>query len=121
MAGRSDGGGGVGAGDLLGGVVAGPDERPGLHVLEPHLDADAAQGHELGRGVVLDERQVLSCLERLHVLAKENYKSWADYYVAYMKSRTLFFEQTESDYIDYVITLRKMYKNPEFPCLKYPL
>jgi hypothetical protein len=69
----------------------------------------------------LDERQVLSCLERLHVLAKENYKSWADYYVAYMKSRTLFFEQTETDYIDYVITLRKMYKNPEFPCLKYPL
>ncbi|MDQ2674215.1 MAG: hypothetical protein M3Y40_06120, partial [Chloroflexota bacterium] len=47
------------AGDLLSGVVAGAHQRPGLDVLEAHLEPDAPQRHELGRRVVLHQREVL--------------------------------------------------------------
>src|SRR6188508_433600 len=64
---RSNRLGGLATRYLLGGVVGGADERAGLHVLEAHLQADASQAHELGRRVVLHERQVLRT--RAQVLA----------------------------------------------------
>lgn len=69
----------------------------------------------------INEVETLACLERLFTLAKSNYRHWADYYVAYMKARTLFYEERETDYIDYVYTLKEMYAKPDSFCLKYPL
>ena len=69
----------------------------------------------------LAKEEILAYLEKFHALAVANYQTWADYYVAYMKARTLFYEQKETEYLDYVYTLRRMYSKPDFFCLKYPL
>lgn len=69
----------------------------------------------------LTEEETFYHLEKSFQMAKANYQNWADYYVAYMKARTLFYEERETDYIDYVLTLKKLYKSTDFFCLKYPL
>src|SRR5437870_722290 len=54
-------------GYLFRGVVAGADQGSGLHVPESHLQPQPPQAHELGRRVVLVQRQVLAA--RAQVLA----------------------------------------------------
>lgn len=95
--------------DAIGNVSAWDIERSGLIV---------RYAYNIG-WISADES--LSGLRALHQLAQANYKTWADYYVAYMKSRTLFYEQRETEYIDYVITLKTLYKSADFFCIKYPL
>ena len=69
----------------------------------------------------LTQEEAMGYLEKFYALAKANYSKWADYYIAYMKSRTLFYEQKETDYIEYVYTLHRMYRKPEYFCLQFPL
>lgn len=95
--------------DAIGDVSAWDIERAGLVT---------RYAHNIGW---LNESETLAYLEKLHVLAKANYKTWTDYYVAYMKARTLFYEQRETEYLEYVLALKDMYKDPGFFCLKYPL
>ena len=95
--------------DAIGNVTAWDIERAGLVI---------RYAYNIGW---LTETETLNYLEKFYALAAANFKTWADYYVAYMKSRTLFYEQKETEYIDYVYTLRRMYKNTEFFCLKYTI
>lgn len=67
------------------------------------------------------EAETISWLEQLYAIARENYNSWPDYYIAYMKGRSLLYESKTSQHSDYVFTLEDMYKKDGFFCIKYPL
>ncbi|GAB3355968.1 hypothetical protein GCM10027566_18540 [Arachidicoccus ginsenosidivorans] len=69
----------------------------------------------------LTKEETIAYLKRLYKLASNYYDNWADYYIAYMKARTLFYEEQETEYIDYVYTLRDLYSNAAYFCCKYPI
>jgi hypothetical protein len=67
------------------------------------------------------EAETISWLEQLYAIATENYPSWPDYYIAYMKGRSLLYETKISQHSDYVFTLEDMYKKDGFFCVKYAM
>lgn len=69
----------------------------------------------------LTEAEAFGYLERLYSLVKENYSSWLDYYLSYLKGRALLFDQSLGDSYDYILYLNDMYLNEDFFCLKYAL
>lgn len=69
----------------------------------------------------LTQAETVAYLKKLYELALHYYDHWADYYIAYMKARTLFFEEKETEYIDYVFTLSHLYDHTSFMCTTYPI
>lgn len=68
----------------------------------------------------LTQAATLDYLKALHKLARQHYTNWLDYYLGYLKGRTIIFDPSIDHALDYIFALGSFYKD-DFFVLSHPL
>lgn len=69
----------------------------------------------------LTKEDALGYLQSLHKLASQHYTTWLDYFIGYLKGRTILYNEDIDDALSYIFVIGDFYKKDDFPCKTYPL
>lgn len=69
----------------------------------------------------LTKEETLDYLKAFHKLVKQHYTTWLDYYLGYLKGRTVMYDTSVSDAFNYIFTLETFYKKEGYLSTVYPL